>query len=150
MTARQRRLERMRAIEREWLVALIAAERLGEHLRANPFALTEKKLENKDHRNFRDNLERTYLIRVFAEFEAGSREAWALAFRQATSPRMRDLIDALSARCDISPEWCNCVHDVRAYRNALLHEGGGDVQPIGLRQACGWLCRFFSRIPHDW
>ena len=57
MTARQRRLERMRAIEREWLVASIAAERFGERLRANPSALAEKKLKNKDYRNFRDNLE---------------------------------------------------------------------------------------------
>jgi hypothetical protein len=63
---------------------------------------------------------------------------------------MRDLIDAFSARCDISPEWRDCVHDVRAYRNDLLHEGAGDVQPIGLREACGWLCRFFSRLPLDW
>ena len=99
MTPRQRRLERMRAIEREWLVASIAAGRFGERLRANPSALAEKQLETADYRNFRDNLEPTYLIRVFAEFEAGLREAWALAFHQTTSPRMRDLIDAFSARC---------------------------------------------------
>jgi hypothetical protein len=150
MTPKQRRLERMRAIEREWRVASIAAENLGEYLRANPSALAERELRITDYRNFRDNLESTYLIRVFAEFEAGLREAWALAFRQTTSPRMRDLIDSFSARCIISQEWCDCAHEVRAYRNALIHEGDGEVQPIGIREACGWLCRFFSRVPHDW
>jgi hypothetical protein len=150
MTPKQRRLERMRAIEREWRVATIAAERLGEHLRANPSALDDKQLKPTDFRNFRDNLEPTYLIRVFAEFEAGLREAWALALHQTTSPQMRDLIDAFSARCVISQEWLDCAHEVRAYRNALIHEGDGDVQPVGLLDACGWLCRFFSRVPHDW
>jgi hypothetical protein len=150
MTPRQRRLERMRAIEREWRVAVIAADRLGEYLRANPSALAKEKLGNTDYRNFRDNLETTYLIRVFAEFEAGLREAWEQAFHQATSPRMRDMIDSISARCVISREWCDCVHAVRAYRNALIHEGSGDVPPVGVREACGWLCRYFSRLPHEW
>jgi hypothetical protein len=140
----------MRAIEREWRVASIAAATLGEHLRANPSALAEAQLKPTDYRNFRDNLEPTYLIRVFAEFEVGLREAWALAFEQATSPRMRDLIDSFSARCVISQEWRDCVHEVRAYRNALIHEGDGDVEPVGLLEGCGWLCRFFSRLPHEW
>jgi hypothetical protein len=150
MTPRQRRLERMRAIEREWHVASIAAGRFREHLRANPSALAEKGLGNADDRNFRDNLAPTYLIRVFAEFEAGLREAWAIAFHQTTSPRMRDLIEAFWARRAIPDEWRDAVHDVRAYRNALLHEGGGDVRPVALREACGDLCRFFSYLPHQW
>jgi hypothetical protein len=150
MTPKQRRLERMRAIEREWRIASIAAESFGEHLRANPSTLAGADLKVTDYRNFRDNLEPTYLIRLFAEFEAGLREAWTLAFHQATTPRMRDLIDSFSARCVISQEWRGCAHEVRAYRNALLHEGGSDVQPVGLREACSWLCRFFSRLPHDW
>lgn len=150
MSPKQRRLERMRAIEREGLVASIAAEGLGERLRADPSALAEADLRVADYREFRSSLEPTYLIRLFAEFEAGLREAWVRAFHQATSPRMRDLIDSSSARCGIPQEWHDCAHAVRAYRNALLHEGGGDVQPVGLREACSWLCRFFSRLPHEW
>lgn len=150
MTSRQRRLVRMRAIEREWRIAAIAADRLGEYLRANPSALVGEKLENTDYRNFRGNLEATYLIRVFAEFESGLREAWERAFHQVTSQRMRDMIGAISARCVISQEWRDCAHAVRTYRNALIHEGDGAVPPVGLRDACAWLCRFFSRLPHEW
>jgi hypothetical protein len=150
MTPRQRRLERMRAIEREWCVASIAAEKVGEHLRANPSALDEENLGPADYRNFRDNLESTYLIRIFAEFEAGLREAWAIAFQQTTRPRMRDLIESFWARCGISDEWRDLVHDVRTYRNALVHESGEDAQPIELREACSGLCRFFSHLPHHW
>lgn len=149
MSPRQRRLERMRAIEREWRVASIAAENLGEYLQANPSALAREQLGTTDYRNYRNNLEPTYLIRIFAEFEAGLREAWELAFHQATAPRMRDLIDSISARCVISQGWRDCVHEVRAYRNALIHEGEG-VRPVELRDSCAWLCRFFSRLPHEW
>jgi hypothetical protein len=140
----------MRAIEREWLVASIAAEDLGERLSADPSALAGERLKIADYRSFRDNLELTYLIRLFAEFEAGLREAWAIAFRQATTPRMQDLVDSIAARCVIAPGWRDDAHNIRIYRNALVHEGGDDAQAIGLREACSGLCRFFSGLPHHW
>ena len=104
MTRKQRRMERIRAVEREYLVALVAARGLDERLRADPSALVAERLEFADYRNFRDNLEATYLIRLFAEFEAGLREAWELAFRRTTGPSVRDLIDSLA--CPASPPRC--------------------------------------------
>ena len=140
----------MRAIEREWLVASIAAEDLGERLRADPSALAGERLRNADYLNFRDNLDLTYLVRLFAEFGAGLREAWEFAFRRTTVPNARDLIDSLYAQCPISDDWRDCAHNIRIYRNVLVHGGGGDAQPIGLRKACSDLCRFFSGLPHHW
>jgi hypothetical protein len=150
MTRKQRRLERIRAIEREYRVALVAASGLDERLRADPSALDREQLKFVDYRNFRDNLEPTYLIRLFAEFEAGLREAWELAFRRTTSPSVRDLIDSIYAQCFIPQDWCDRAHEVREYRNGLVHEGGGEAQAIGIREASGHLCRFFSRLPHQW
>jgi hypothetical protein len=150
MTRKQQRMERIRAVEREYLVATVAARGLDERFRADPSALVAERLEFADYRNFRDHLEATYLIRLFAEFEAGLREAWEFPFGRTTVPSVRDLIDSLHAQCSISQDWRDCVHDVRIYRNALVHEGSGDVPPIGLREACSWLCRFFSRLPHGW
>ena len=150
MTSKQRRMERIRAIEREDLVALVAAEDLGERLRADPSALDPEELEFADYRNFQEDLEATYLIRLFAEFEAGLREAWEVAFRRTTVPSVRDLIDSLNAQRLLPDLWRDCVHNIRVYRNALVHEGGDDAQPIGLREACSDLCRFFSGLPHHW
>jgi hypothetical protein len=143
-------MERIRAIEREYLVALIAADGLDERFRADPSLLDPEELKFADYRNFRDNLEATYLIRLFAEFEAGLREAWELAFRRTTVPSVRDLIDSIHAQRIVPDAWRDCVHNIRIYRNALVHEGGGDAQPIWLRDACGDLCRFFSGLPHHW
>jgi hypothetical protein len=150
MTSKQRRMEQIRAIEREYLVVLIAAEDIGERLRADPSALDTEELEFADYRNFRENLEATYLIRLFAEFEAGLREAWELAFRRTTVPSVRDLIDSLHAQRLLPDLWRDCVHNIRIYRNVLVHEGGDEAEPIGLREACSDLCRFFSGLPRQW
>ena len=89
----------MRAIDREYLVSSGRGSGASgpASARTRPRS-SEEQLQVADYHNFRDNLEPTYLIRLFAEFEAGLREAWALAFRQTTSPRMRDLIDSFAAR----------------------------------------------------
>jgi len=150
MIARQRRLNRMRSIMREYRIAGVAARDLQARLSADPSALSDEQLRVADFHNFRDKLGPTYLIRLFAEFEAGLREGWARAFGQATSPRMQDLIDSIAARRLIPAPWRTAAHDVRAYRNALIHEGGVDAPPIGLDEAQSHLCRFFSRLPDDW
>jgi hypothetical protein len=150
MTRKQRRMERIRAIEREYLVALVAAIGLDGRFHSDPSALEVEELKFVDYRNFRDNLEATYLIRLFAEFEAGLREAWELAFRRTTVPSVRDLIDSLHAQRVLPDPRRDCVHNIRIYRNALVHEGDEDAEPIGLREACSDLCRSFSGLPHRW
>ena len=150
MTRKQRRLERIRAIEREFLIALLAADGLEERFRADPSLFNADRLQVVDHRNFRENLEATYLVRLFAEFEAGLREAWELAYHRSTVPSVRDLIDSLHAQCSIPDAWRARVHGIRVHRNTLVHQGGEDADPIGLREACSYLCRFFSGLPHRW
>jgi hypothetical protein len=154
MTHKQRRLNRIRAIEREFRVASIAADGLDDRLRGDPSALNREQLKFVDYRNFRESLEPTYLIRLFAEFEAGLRQAWEFAFRRTTSPGVQDLIDSLYTQCFIAADWRDCAHRVRKYRNALVHEGGDDGQAIGIREACRDLRRFFSHLPynlsHNW
>jgi hypothetical protein len=78
------------------------------------------------------------------------REAWALAFHRTSHPMTRDLIDSIAAQCGINSTWLNRVHDVRAFRNALVHEGGGDAASVEIDEARGHLCRFFSMLPHQW
>ncbi|HWE35723.1 MAG TPA: hypothetical protein VG406_04060 [Isosphaeraceae bacterium] len=150
MTRRQWRLERLRAIEREYRVALAAAEGLDQLLRADPNALEGRGLKVKDRENYRTNLESTYLVRLFAEFEAALREAWGHAFGRATRPDMFDLIEAVAARCYIPENWKDSVHSVRPYRNALVHEGRDDAAAMPLIEARSHLGRFLSGLPHRW
>lgn len=147
MSERGRRLNRMIAVHQEFQVARVAADLLAEELRANPSFLNRWELRSRVARDLAENLEATYLIRLFAEFEASLRDAWGRALRQATEPPMRDLLDAIAARCVVPGNWLGAAHRVRRYRNALVHQDAGEAEPVGIGQAREDLARFLSKLP---
>jgi hypothetical protein len=149
MSRREERLSRIRAVEHEYLVNTLSIHILGEQLKVDPSTLREQKLRPRDYHSCRDSLEATYLVRLFAEFEAGLRHAWRSLVRN-TSPPTQALLDAVAGRFFIPRSWLDKAHEVRRYRNALVHESDESVAPIGIAQARGRLCRFLSRLPRDW
>jgi hypothetical protein len=150
MKKRQLRLERLRAVEREYLTALLAVEFLREGIRTQTEILEERGLRPRDADTFSDNLEPTYLIRLFAEFEAALRDVWANGFRRSSEPPMRVLIDSVAARRGIPEADRDDVHGVRTYRNNLVHEGGEDTVPVSFKESLSALGRFLSWFPLDW
>ena len=149
MNRREERLERIRRVEREYQVAAVALGDLGRQLRADPSALAHDELRHRDFRACRDNLEATYLIRLFAEFEAGLRQVWRSLVRP-TSPPAQLLLDSVAARFYIPATWLARVHAVRLYRNSLVHEADDKVEKIDLVDARSQLCRYLSRLPTTW
>jgi hypothetical protein len=147
---RDQRIERLHQVAREYTVLAWATRVLHERLVANPADLKERELKHKDFERAVQNLSATYLIRLFAEFETGLREAWRRAYRRRTHPRTVELLDAFAARCSISQDWHDAADDVRKYRNALVHEEDETIAPITVATAGRSLRRFFSRLPLDW
>ncbi len=141
---RHARIERIKAVEREYLAAKASITLLEQRLHSDPTFGLNRRWQNKDARNLRNNLESTFFIRLYAEFEAGLRDAWLLAFGRPTEPQMRDLLHAIAARCYIPHDWLDHVHEVREYRNALIHEGKEKQTPISIATARRHLCRFRS------
>ncbi len=150
MPRRYERIERIRAVEREYEAATVAVELLREQLHVDPSSLEQYGLNPPDFTNLRENLSATYLIRIFAEFEAGIRDAWANAFRRRSHPTTGQLIDSIAARCYIEQDWLDAVHDVRECRNNYVHEGETEPKPMLISQARQFLCRFSSTLPLDW
>ncbi len=150
MRKRETRLDRMRAVEREYLAAAVATELLEERLRAEPTFLRSRKLRNRDARNLRGNLEGTFVIRLYAEFESGLRDVWQNAFGRDTHPPMRDLIAALGVRRYVPQDVIDSTNVVREYRNTLVHEGNANAEAIPLAEVRNRVCTFFSRMPLDW
>jgi hypothetical protein len=139
--------ERINAVEREFQVARRAVDDFVAALRRGEAKLPPQ-TSRRDANTMADNLEGTYLIRLFAAFETGLRSFWASV--RETVPPAKDLIDAVAARHDVPNDWRNEVPQVREYRNSLVHEGDQEAEPITLADARGRLSRFFSRLPFTW
>jgi hypothetical protein len=134
--------------EAEFKAAGIAVAALKNQLSRDPSALRQNGLSPASVANCLDNLEATYIVRLFAEFEAGLRTYW----RQVRGPSYRPriyvsvLINNVAGRLNASTTWLNNVHKVRECRNKLVHE-----QPVGptltLAECRSNLCTFLSLLP---
>jgi hypothetical protein len=147
--ARAYRSERIRIVSREYHTALVALGILERHLRADPSALARYDLRPTDFHNLKRNLEATYSVRVFAEFESGLRDVWKRTVRD-THPRTYDLIELIGTRRTVPGALVREVQEVREYRNALVHEEAADATPVPMQEATRRLLRFFSYMPADW
>jgi hypothetical protein len=139
--------ERIKAVGREYGVARQAVDDYVAALQRGDAALPPN-TQRRDANTMAENLEGTYLIRLFSAFETGLRSYWQSV--RDTIPPAKDLIDSVTARHEISIDWCDEVHEVREYRNSLVHESDEEVDPVPLAEAQGRLSRFFSKLPFEW
>lgn len=149
MKRREQRMERLAAVRREFQTALVALDLLAELLRKNPSALAGHNLRPKDHKNLRGNIEDTFLIRLFAEWESGLRDFWKRAVRDS-NPRTAEMIDSLASRRAVPPDVLANARSVRNFRNALVHEESANAPSVTLTDAAIRLRRFFSHLPAQW
>lgn len=116
MIKRQQRIEWIAAVAKEYLAARAAAELLDKQLHADPSYGTGRGWEARDGAAFRGNLESTYIIRIYAEFEAGLRDYWRNYLQRPTHPPMVQLLQSL-ANQRISTDRLEDADAVREYRN---------------------------------
>lgn len=138
---------RIKAVEREYMAMRQAADHFQQVTLANPTIL-EENLRQGEIVGASKNLEGTYIIRLFAEFETGSRQYWAANWD--TDPKTVDLFNGLAARCGIPDTQRDNAHLVREYRNVLVHEREENPEVVPIAVARGYLCHFFSFLPPRW
>jgi hypothetical protein len=139
---------RVKAIEREFSALRLAAARLLEHAEDDPNILSKDGVRIRDVGNAYRHLEGTYLIRLFAEFETGLRLYWDTV--KDTHPRTEDLVNGVASRRKISHDLMKSVHQIREYRNSLVHEREDETTPVSLSSARSTICHFLSRLPESW
>ncbi len=102
----------------------------------------------RDIRACHDDLERTYLVRMFAIFEVTLREFWDRAARRRSHPSVNRLMDRVALRCNVAIDHLERAHSVRGFRNTLIH--GGASEFVTLADARSYLCGFLSNLPREW
>jgi hypothetical protein len=97
-----------------------------------------------------DELEATYLVRIFAVFESILRNYWLSGLGKRTYPRASTLIDAVASRRRVPAERIAEAHEVRRFRNYLVHASTQPEPKMTLAQARRRLCRFLAYLPLQW
>lgn len=149
MRQRQQVLESLNRVVAEHDAARRSVAFLLSHAQRDRSVLKPRDPSMADLRRCLQNLERTYLVRLFALFEESLREIWRRSFGKRTMPRTEHLLNGCAARTGMRPESLLLqTHEVRQFRNHVVH--GTAAAVVALADAKSRLCRFFSWMPEQW
>jgi len=123
-------------------------------LQANPNYGTSHGWAARDGEAFRKKLEATYIIRIYAEFEAALRSYWLNYLGKETQPGMYSLVNHAIPNQSFSQDVVDNADKVRRFRNFLVHDVEDDtnvyVEPCTVQEARSYLCKYISRLDAAW
>lgn len=140
--------ERIKAVDREYWSTRIAVDRLSVQV-AHDSGVLGNGPRHRDLESADENLEGTYLIRMFAEFETGVRSYWRTIRPRARSP-VEILLARVGDRCGIPLDVIQGAQTVRVHRNKLVHDRDEAVKAVTIADARRRLATYFARLPIEW
>lgn len=144
-------LKKLDLVSVEYRVCRLAADRLWLSIEQDPTLIIQLQMKRAEIRETIRRLEYTYIVRMFAAFEAALREIWTGAFRRKTEPPVRDLIDATAAaNTFMTTDMLRAAHQVREYRNSIVHVNALSENTFSLLEAAAHLKEFLSFMPRQW
>lgn len=151
---RQSFFRRVQATENELAVARLAVAHLQLTASADPSRLRSEGVSIADLRACRDHLEATYVIRLFAEFEAPLCLYWRDVRRRRktwNTIRARILMERVATYQHVPVDVLWSAQSVREFRNALVHGPGTAASgALTFGQCRSALCHFLSFLPVGW
>ncbi len=146
----------------EFEASKVAVARLTDQVRLNANALVDEPRARDGLARASRNLEGTYLVRIFAAFEAALRsyERWWHPDREYRVDASQ-MIDEIGARYAenvprlhkrvIGTQIRERVHRVRRSRNYWAHDDADAVEtPMSFEQAKGSLLDYIDKMPLEW
>ena len=142
--------QRIKAVERQYKTARLAIERLRAQSQNDASIV----LKFPDARNVKEtlkNLESTYVVRIFVLFENGMRSYWQ-SKKPGKKPDMKPPMNAIGSKCKIPNAILKEAHEVREYRNQIVHQRkpGEAVIYFAMHEVQSRLSKYFDRLPFQW
>jgi hypothetical protein len=145
--------EHIKNVEGEYQAARIAVDRLKAGLVATPDLVQMGAEVRARLREADRNLEGTYLVRLFAAFEAALRSYDRARFNDPTLQEdASTLIDTTGGRRGqgISAAVRDGAHAVRRVRNYWAHEDDAEPAPMTITNARARLEKYLAWLPAEW
>jgi hypothetical protein len=96
-----------------------------------------------------EELHDIYCVRMFARFESDLRHYWRTKIRD-TRPKTEDLLSAIAGRFGVPQDTLDIVHEIRIFRNYLIHEDFDLRKSFTVDEASGHLNVYLARLPLQW
>ncbi len=145
--------DRLKATCREYKVVINATERVRGAILKNEIPAPAK-TSLRDYECAIAQLEPTYLVRLWAEFESALRSYRRhVVGNPIDAIRAFDLVNwaqGIDQGRKVDAGLRDLVHEVREYRNALVHERDGLAPAVEIDEARRRLGSYLSRLPDRW
>ena len=142
------------AVLEEYLAASTAAELRTARTKLDPSFGNRCGWKARAGVAFAENLEPTYIIRIYTEFESALRDYWLTFRKQVTRPRMYQLVNEAIPDQRFSREVIANADEIRVYRNSLVHdnedEAGEEIVAFSVQESKSRLCAYLGRLSASW
>src|ERR1700686_2776447 len=139
----------IRQVRSSYETALRTVNVLIEIVKNQPEYLYQDELSLAELRALPGELQAVYFVRMFASFESSLRSFWRTTVRD-TKPATHQLITSIAGRLAVPQDTLDAVHEIRNFRNYLIHEEHQDKRRFGIEEASGHLNTYLARLPLEW
>lgn len=114
-----------------------------------PDLLYENDLTLPDINDVLRQMHDAYFVRMFGCFESVLRQYWQAEVKKS-KPQMQLLCNSIANRLGIPQDTLDLVHEVRDFRNFVVHEEHEIIVRHTIDTAFGHLNAYLSRFPVQW
>ncbi len=114
-----------------------------------PQYLYDHNLDLKEMRLLAEQLHDVYFVRMFARFESSLRHYWRTKVRD-TKPSTQQLLSSLAGKIGVPQDTLDTVHEIRDFRNYLIHEEHQIKRRFTIDEASRHLNTYLARLPITW
>jgi len=140
---------RIKQVKDECHTVLKTLKAFIEIAAVQPKVLYENDLSLREIRSLEQGVHDVYFVRMFACFESTLRDCWRKKVRD-TKPTTEQLLSAMAGRFGIPQDTLDFLHEIREYRNHLIHQEAKTPKPFTVDEASPYLNEYLARLPLKW
>lgn len=141
--------DRIKQVKSRYETAVCTVRVLTQLAEQQPAYLRDHELSLAEMRTVIVELSEVYFVRMFACFESCLRHYWRASVKR-TKPLTEQLLSSIARRRGIPQDTLDAVHEIREYRNCLVHEENQAARQYAINEAFKHLQTYLARLPIEW